>query len=139
MSKSEYLSIVESARQKFNAGDMEGYLTTLYDSNAALHYLPPGLPPGLAGARLFYAGFAAAFPDAQLSFDDVISEGDKVAVRYYVAMTHQGEFQGIPPTGKHLTLPGITILRFGDGKVVERWNEADFMGLLQQMGAIPQP
>ncbi len=129
--------LIEAARQQFNAGDVQGYVETLYAPHALIHYWPPALPPGWEGAKLFYARFAAAFPDVALTFDDVIQEGDRVAIRYQVAMTQRGEFQGIPPTGKRVTMTGITILRFAEGKVVERWGESDFLGLLQQLGVIP--
>jgi predicted SnoaL-like aldol condensation-catalyzing enzyme len=132
-----HLQVLENARQKFNQGDVEGYLNELYRPDVTLHYLPPGLPPGHEGARLFYGGFLAGFPDAQLVFDDTISEGDRVAVRFHVDMTHQGEFNGIPPTGKRGSLAGMTVMRFVDGKVAERWSESDFMGLLQQLGVMP--
>jgi predicted ester cyclase len=128
---------IEDARKKFNAGDVQGYIETLYAPDAVIHYLPPGLPQGWQGAKIFYTGFTAAFPDVQLIFDDMITEGDRVAIRYHVDMTHQGEFQGLPPTGKRVTMSGITILRFTDGAVVERWGESDFLGLLQQLGVIP--
>jgi predicted ester cyclase len=139
MSVRNYRASVEDARKKFNAGDVQGYVESLYAPDAFIHYLPPGLPQGWQGAKLFYASFTAAFPDAQLTFDDIITEGDWVAIRYHVEMTHRGEFQGIPPTGKRVTITGITILRFADGQVVERWSESDFLGLLQQLGVIPAP
>jgi predicted ester cyclase len=92
---------------------------------------------GLASVRQFYEGFWLAFPDSQLVFEDVFAVADKVACRFVVHATHQGPFQGIAPTGKRTTQPGITILRFSEGKCVERWSQADFMGLLSQLGALP--
>ena len=64
-------------------------------------------------------------------------EGDDLAVRYHIDATHGGEFNGIPATGKRVSFSGTTIMCFKDGKVVERWSESDFLGLLQQVGAIP--
>lgn len=139
MSTNNHIQVLEQARQKFNQGDLEGYLTTLYDRNVVLHFLPPGLPQGHEGARLFYSGFLAGFPDVQLYFDDFVSEGDRLAVRYHLEMTHQGEFQGIPPTGRRVALTGLTIMRFADGKVIARWSESDFLGVLQQLGVMPTP
>jgi predicted ester cyclase len=127
------------ATQQFNSGDLESYLTTLYARDAMLHFLPPGLPPGRDGARLFYSGFLAGFPDAQLWLDDTIIENDVMAVRYHMTATHTGPFNGIPATGKSVEFGGITIMRWQDGKVIERWSETDFMGLLQQLGVIPAP
>jgi predicted ester cyclase len=68
----------------------------------------------------------------------VFAAADKVACRFVVHATHQGPFQGIAPTGKRIIQPGITILRFSEGKCVERWSQADFMGLLSQLGALPE-
>jgi predicted ester cyclase len=83
--------------------------------------------------------FWAAFPGNQLALDDVVAEGEQVACRFTVQGVHRGDLQGIPPTGKDVRVDGITILRFAGGKCVERWNQADFLGLLHQLGAIPAP
>ena len=84
-----------------------------------------------------------AFPDHSNTIDDIIAEGDKVAVRWTLQGTHQGELETdlgrIPPTGKHVALTGMHIFRIADGKLVERWAEADMLGVLQQLGAIPTP
>ena len=138
MSTNNHSQVLKQAQEKFNRGDLEGYLTTLYDSNVVLYFLPPGLPPGRDGTRLYYNGFLAGFPDAQLHLDEIISDGDRLAIRFHLEMTHQGEFQGIPPTGKRVSFTGITIMRFADGKVIERWSETDNLGLLQQLGVIPE-
>ncbi len=135
----EYSKTVEAARVRFNSGDVEGYVMTLYAPDCTFHYFPPGLPGGWEGARMYYGGFKAAFPDASFAPEDILTDGDKVAIRYRLHATHLGEFNGMPPTGKTAVLNGITILRFANGKVVERWNEADFLGFLQQLGAMPQP
>ena len=131
-------AILQRALQHFNQGNLEGYLE-LYDPNATLHFLPPGMPPGLEGGRLFYGGFLAGFPDSKIELEDVITEGDKVAARFNLRATHQGDFMGIPPTGKSIVLTGITIMQFEGDKVVERWSESDFMGMMQQLGVIPAP
>jgi predicted ester cyclase len=132
-------AVLENARRHFNAGDIEGYVTTLYAPNAVAHFLPPGMPQGHAGLRPFYTAFLAGFPDVQLHFDDVIAAGDALAVRYHVEGTHLGEFNGIPATGRRIAIEGITVLRFASEKVVERWSQSDFLGLLQQLGAIAAP
>lgn len=132
-------STLEEARKHFNAGDLDAYITTLYAPDAIAHFLPPGLPPGHQGLRLFYGAFQAAFPDMQLAFEDVVSEGEKTAIRFRLEMTHTGEFNGIPATNKHVAITGITIFRFADGKTVERWSETDMFSLMQQLGGIPSP
>ena len=79
----------------------------------------------------------AVFPGYQLVADDVIAEGDKVVVRATMHGTHQGEGMGIPPTGKHVTVPMIIVYRITDAKIVEHWIVADQLGLMQQLGAVP--
>jgi predicted ester cyclase len=81
--------------------------------------------------------FEAAFPGYQLSEEDLIVEGDKAAVRSIMTGTHQGELMGIPPTGKQVSVPVMLIYRVSGGKIVEFWMNADTLGLLQQLGAIP--
>lgn len=83
--------------------------------------------------------FEAAFPRYELLIDDVIAEGDLVAVRATFQGTHTGEFQGISPTGKTVTIPLMIIYRIRDSKVVEHWLNADALSLLQQLGAVPVP
>ena len=83
--------------------------------------------------RIFYA----AFPDLRHSFDELIAEGDLVAFRYGVRGTHKGEFQGTAPTGKAVRFTAIGVARVAGGKIVEAWIEADMLGFMQQIGAIP--
>lgn len=128
-----------AAGRHFNAGDLTAYLTTLYAPDAVAHFLPPGMPQGHTGLQLYYRAFMDGFPDAQLYFDDTVAAGDKLAVRFHIIATHAGAFNGIPATGTRVTFTGSTIMRFVDGKVVERWSQSDFLGLLQQVGAIPTP
>jgi predicted ester cyclase len=74
-----------------------------------------------------------AFPDLQITVEDMVAEGDKVAVRWRLRATHQGEFMGIPPTGNQVTMTGIDINRLEGGRLVERWGNEDMLGLLQQL------
>lgn len=139
MRNADHQAVLEQARRHINAGDLEGYLTTLYAPDAIAHFLPPGLPQGHVGLRLFYGAFLAGFPDLQLYFDDIIAEAETLAVRFHVVGTHLGEFNGIPATGKQMTMHGATILRFVAGKVVERWSQSDLLGVMQQLGVAPVP
>lgn len=107
----------------------------LYADDAVYH----GVGSGIEAIRGFYDAVWGAFPDARLEIEDVVSEGDRVACRYAMKATHQGPFQGIPATGRQITLTGITILRLVNGRCVERWNQADFLGLMQQLGVAPAP
>jgi predicted ester cyclase len=84
-------------------------------------------------------GFRAAFPDIRLSILMEIAEDDLVVHHWSMTGTHQGELQGIPPTGKTLTWTGTTIVRISEGKIVERWANVDILGILQQLGVVPPP
>jgi len=96
-----------------------------------------GQAPGLAGAKQTWATYIAAFADTRIWFEDLVAEDDKVAVRYSGAGTHQGELQAIPATGKGIRASSISIFRLSDGKIVDKWEQWDRLGLLQQLGAIP--
>lgn len=85
------------------------------------------------------AMFWAAFPDIEQTVEETIAEGDKVAVRFTMRATHTGDFEGVPATGKPISVSGMGILRIVDGKVVEFQEAFDIMGLMQQIGAIPTP
>jgi len=83
----------------------------------------------------------AVFPDIHFDVEDMIAEGDKVVSRYTVTGTHQGEFMGIPATGKPVKITTIWIHRLADGRIVEGrdWGEWDRLSLLEQLGALSAP
>lgn len=81
----------------------------------------------------------AAFPDYRFELFDQIAEGDRVAMRWRFAGTHEGPFQGAPPSGKQVSMTGITIFRLAGGRLVEGWTNEDLLGLLEQIGALPAP
>ena len=99
----------------------------------------PGSPKPLTREETeqFMRTFFAAFPDNRSTIEDMIAEGDKVVTRYNVRGTHKGEFLGIPATGKEVAFTSILISRIAGGKIVEEWEEADSLGLMQQLGAVP--
>jgi steroid delta-isomerase-like uncharacterized protein len=103
------------------------------------HTVPPGVPSGLEGVKQIFTTFHSAFPDLRIQIEDLIAEGDKVVARVTARGTHQGEFMGIAPTGKPVSFNAIDVVRIAGGKIVERWSQADLLGLLQQLGAIPAP
>jgi steroid delta-isomerase-like uncharacterized protein len=83
------------------------------------------------------AAFTRAFPDINHNIEDMVAEGDKVAVRFNVTGTHKGEFQGIPPTGRNLSLDEMAFITIIDGKITEGWITSDTMSFMQQIGAVP--
>jgi steroid delta-isomerase-like uncharacterized protein len=93
---------------------------------------------GPEGVRQFVTTYLTAFPDGKITIDDQLAEGDLVTSRWTGRGIHQGDLMGIPPTGKQVTVTGITISRVKDGKVVEEWTNWDTLGLLQQVGVVPE-
>ena len=93
---------------------------------------------GIEAAKEFVAMYIEAFPDMSITVEDAIAEGDKVVSRWSASGTHRGELLGIAPTSKQITVTGITIHRFEGGKIVEEWESPDNLGILQQLGAIPE-
>ncbi len=83
--------------------------------------------------------FLGAFPDLAVTVDDVVAEGDKVVLRSTGRGTHTGDLQGIPPTGKSMTISAIDIFRMSGGRIAEQWEMFDQMGMMQQLGVIPAP
>jgi steroid delta-isomerase-like uncharacterized protein len=101
------------------------------------HAPVPGQAAGLEGAKQKWAMYLAALPDLHLTIEDMVSEMDRVAVRWIGVGTHQGELMGIAPTGRQLRVEGISIYRLADGKIVEQREQWDRMALMQQLGVVP--
>jgi len=137
MSTEENKAIFHRIYEEFlNQGNSD-VADELFVTNYVNHSIPPGQPQGLAGEKQFIATFRTAFPDIQFTIEDLIAEGDKVVGRVTWRGTHKGELMGIHPTGKKVTVEGIDIIRFADGKAVENWYSGDTLGLMQQLGAVP--
>jgi steroid delta-isomerase-like uncharacterized protein len=111
----------------------------LVDANMVDHVSRPGNRIGLEGFKQSVAMFRNAFPDLEITSDDQIAEGDKVAVLWTARGTHLGELMGIAPTGKPIDVRGMYLYRLAGGKLVERAGTRDMLGLMQQIGAIPTP
>lgn len=120
----------------FGQGKLD-LIDELVDPNFVEHEELPGLSPGREGLKEFFAMFRNAFPDLQFAVEDMIAEGDKVAARFTISGTHRGQFLDMAPTGRQISVGGIEILRFSNGKVMEHWGMTDQMSMMQQLGAIP--
>ena len=92
---------------------------------------------GPQGIKDMAGMYRAAFPDMQMTIEDVIASGDQVVTRWSARGTHQGELQGIAPTGNQVTVTGINLARIENGQIVEEWENFDQLGMMQQLGAIP--
>ena len=108
----------------------------VYDPDIVLHGFPPGVDD-VAGARAFYAEIWTALPDGKLELHEVVAEDDLVACRVTIDGTHAAPLMGVAATNRPLHLETITILRFRDGRIIERWNRQDEVGLMAQLGLLP--
>ena len=124
-----------------NTGDLELISKTIDEVVAPDALIRTPLPIEATGAELLKEVFGRlhrAFPDLHIAVDDLIAEGDKVVARHTVTGTHQGEYMGLPPTGKSITYNEIVICRFADGRIAETWGVVDVLSQLRQLGALPE-
>jgi steroid delta-isomerase-like uncharacterized protein len=119
----------------------QGNLAALYDLTTPAFIYQLGGQPGRdrAGMRQFIEAIHSAFPDWRVQIVDIIAEGNTAVIRWQGQVTHLGVFQGIPPTGKQITVSGINIYRVVDGKVAAEWEQTDSLGMLMQLGVLPRP
>lgn len=139
MSERNKLNFKRLYEEVFNQGNLD-LADELIGPNVVEHQQQPGVAPDAAGPELvkqIARFFRSAFPDLEITVNDLIAENDQVAARVTIAGTHQGELMGIPPTGKRVQVSSIDIVRFEDGKAAEHWGETDIMGMMQQLGVVP--
>jgi steroid delta-isomerase-like uncharacterized protein len=121
--------------QSVGAGD-ENVISELVAADAVSHNPLPGQPQGADGIRDRVQRLRAGF-DYNLTIDDMVAEGDRVAARSTIKGKHTGEFLGVPATENEVKMEDMSVMRIADGKVVEWWDELDLASVLQQVGAIP--
>ena len=92
---------------------------------------------GPAAFKTYFSRMRAALSDLRVKIDDILAEEDKVAVRLSIEGRHSGEGLGLPPTGRRVYFTGMAVIRIADGKIVEAWNNLDYLQLLIQIGAVP--
>ena len=127
-------------RKFFEVGPSKGDLAAadvLLHPGFSLHTPLPTPGPGIQEMNNVITTCRAAFHGLKVTVDDILAEGDKVTARFTARGTHNGEFMGVPPTGKEITMTGIEIFLIKDGKIAELWGEANLMGLIQQLGIVP--
>jgi len=127
--------ILEDLVVALNLDNLDEY----FADDVVVHVPFLDLPPGREGLRMLYSSFPGAISDVVLTFEDQIAEGDRVVTRWSSEFTHTGDLFGVPATGKRVKQSGIMIYRIRGGKVVEQWAEANMLGLMQQLGAVPPP
>ena len=91
---------------------------------------------GPEGVKEFISTYRSAYPDARITVEQQLAEGDMVATRWTARGTHEGDLLGIAPTGKRVTVAGLTFSRLEDGKIVEEFQNWDTFGMMQQLGAV---
>ena len=122
-----------------NAGDIDGFGELLAEDFVE-HEEMPGLERSKEGVKQLFHMYRAAFPDLRMEPQDVLVSGDKAVARVRATGTHQGEFLGMPATGRSVDVQLIDITRFGDdGLAREHWGVFDALAMMQQLGAIPAP
>lgn len=123
---------------RINGGDIEGFGSFLSDDFVEREELS-GLEQTKEGVKALFHMYRAAFPDLNMDVEDLIVSGDKAVARVRATGTHQGEFLGMPATGRRVDVALVDIMRLGDdGLVREHWGVFDSMRLMQQLGAIPE-
>jgi steroid delta-isomerase-like uncharacterized protein len=117
-----------------NRGDVS-VADKIFAANCVIHINgSPDRNLSVAGFKQMMAGMLAAFPDLQLAIEDQIAAWDKVATRWVAVGTNSGSFGNVPPTGRRVRVDGLILDRVADGKVVERWEQWDQAGMMQQLG-----
>lgn len=123
----------------WHKGD-EGIIDELFLDDCINHDLSHPEQRGREAFKEWGNGISTAlnigFPGWRVTIEDLIAEGDRVAKRWVLRGTHNGEYFGIPPTGKQVAMRAVTIYHFTDGKVKKIWSNYDVLGLLQQIGAL---
>ena len=135
----DHAATMRRAYDMLNAGDIDGFGELLADDFVE-HEETPGLAPTREGVMDFFRMYRTAFPDLRMDPEDVLVSGDKVVARVRATGTHQGEFMGIPATGKRIDVQLVDIVRFADdGRAHEHWGVFDAMAMMQQLGVVPAP
>jgi steroid delta-isomerase-like uncharacterized protein len=134
----DHASTMRRLYELLSAGDIDGF-GDLVAEDFMEHEETPGLEPTKEGVKQFFRMYRAAFPDLRMEAQDILVSGDKVVARVRGTGTHQGEFMGMPATGKSVDVQLIDIIRFGDdGLAHEHWGVFDALAMMQQLGAIPE-
>jgi predicted ester cyclase len=127
--------LIQKGLNEQNLDEFDNY----YISESVNHILPPNMPQGLEGTKMFASMFFTAFPNLQVTIEDLVAEDNKTVLRWSAQGTHQGDLMGIPPTSKDIFITGMAIDRFEGDKSVEHWEILDQIGMMQQLGVIPAP
>ena len=136
MSKEANIAATETFGEAANTGNF-ALFHDVVAANSVDHDPAPGQVAGPEGFAQFFGMLRTAFPDLHIAVEHSVADDDTVAFAYTVTGTHQGDFNGIPATGKPIKARGVQVGRFENGKLVERWGSSDELGILAQLGVEP--
>jgi predicted ester cyclase len=135
--RQEHKRTVRQYPRAVAAGDL-GVLDEICTEDVVSH-APLGDPRGREALKAYEAPVHEALPGFDVTFEDVVAEGDRVAMRLTIRGTHEGELMGVAPTGTRVEFGNVVFHRMVDGLIAERWVHPDVFGLLRQLGAIDGP
>ncbi len=132
-------AVVERFVEEYKNRQNPNIVDELVAKDCEVHIPLPGLPPGREGMRINGQMMCGAFPDVRVEREFFLVDGDIVVERAKAAATHKGELMGMLPTGKKVTWTELHAYRVKEGQITEVWSEADFMGVMVQLGAVQMP
>jgi predicted ester cyclase len=139
MSEAENKTIARRFNEEVWGRGDQAVLEELLDPDFVDHDALPGQAPGREGHKQILIAFHSAFPDLNVTTEEILAEGEKVVSRWTARGTHQGELLGIAPTGNGVTIKGIDVLRVAESRIVERWAQFNSLEMMQQLGVVPPP
>jgi steroid delta-isomerase-like uncharacterized protein len=138
MSENNKVVVRRLLDEVWNKGNLS-LVDELFTPNFEFHDAStPDLGRGPESEKKRVTLYRNAFPDLRLTIEDMIAEGETVVTRWSCRGTHKGDLSGIAPTGKQITISGITVGRFANGKIAQGYANWDALGLMQQLGVVPQ-
>ena len=135
---SDAKDVVRRLEEAWEANDL-ATVDALLAPDLVSHDSPPGAPQGREGAKAAHQMAMTSFPDRSMTIEDVVGDGDRVAVRTTIRGTNTGglPWMGVPPNGKQVEIESISIYRVANGKIVEHWGQNDVGRLMMQLGVAP--
>jgi predicted ester cyclase len=137
MSKERNIAAQTRSAEIVAAGEFDR-LGEVFAADVVDHDPASGQAPGVEGIKQFFRQFKASFPDLRMEIEFLTADEDYVTIVYRIAGTHQGDYMGIPPIGRHFEVRALQAARFENAMIVERWGSSDTLGILSQLG-IPMP
>ena len=139
MDTTQNKTLIRSFIDEYQTGGDERALRRTVHPDVVDHSRPPGISPGIEGVREQFDGFRAAFSGFRATVLHQVAEDDLVVTHKVFTGRHDGEFAGVPPTGRDVEIVVMDIVRVAGGRIVEHWNCVDRLGLMMQLGALPIP